>query len=183
LDCVLKFFPVGFRLTYEREIAAYNRLLDYYQLSGSALSPKPLGYAEWSSSKYTKAIGHNIPSLLKGTKDKVIYVLMLEFVEGLLLGHVVPSEKAIVAVLSGLYRMHALGIVHGDVSTSNVIISEEQEDAQAIWLDFGSSWTNASPQQLKWERENALKYFADWVSITMSTVESEVLILGQSRNF
>lgn len=106
----------------------------------------------------------NIPSLLTGTKDKVIYVLMLGFVDGLQLEHVESSKKLALAIMASLCRIHNLGVVHGDISKSNVLILGEAHNPQALWLDFASSWTNASEPQQKWERENALQYFSNWVS-------------------
>jgi serine/threonine protein kinase len=142
LDCVLKFFPCAFRLSYEKELVAYNRLLELSESSEAAFFPTPLGYAEWSPSKYAKVIGRNLPSLLTGTMDKVIYVLMLEFVEGLQLDSVEPSEKFALSVMSSLCRIHNLGVVHGDISKSNVLISDEGQ--------------------------NALQFFSDWVSVNRS---------------
>jgi RIO-like serine/threonine protein kinase len=113
-------------------------------------------------------IGRNIPSLLTGTMDKVIYVLMLQVVDGLQLEHVEPSKKVALAIMASLCRIHNLGVVHGDISKSNVLILGEAHNPQALWLDFASSWTNASEPQQKWERENALQYFSDWVSVNRS---------------
>jgi len=93
LNCVLKFFPSAFRISYEKELFAYNQLLK--ESTEADFFARPLGYAEWSPSKYAKAIGRNIPSLLTGTKDKVIYVLMLGFVEGLQLEHVEPDLRSL----------------------------------------------------------------------------------------
>jgi RIO-like serine/threonine protein kinase len=97
--------------------------------------------------------------------DKVIYVLMLQAVDGLPLEHVEPSKKLALAIMASLGRIHNLGVVHGDISKSNVLILGEAHNPHALWLDFASSWTNASELQQTWEIKNALQYFSDWVGV------------------
>ena len=43
---------------------------------------------------------------------------------------------------SGLARIHDLNIIHGDLTTSNLLIRRELDQQDIIWIDFGLSYTS-----------------------------------------
>jgi tRNA A-37 threonylcarbamoyl transferase component Bud32 len=89
---------------------------------------------------------------------------MLEFVDATSLSSMRVSEKIAVAALSSLAALHSVGIVHGDISTTNIFLVQGDETSpEIVWMDFSSSWTEASPNQISWEMERAREYFAIWV--------------------
>jgi hypothetical protein len=177
-ECVLKIFPSSFRISYEKELSTYRRLIE----SDVGISyPDPLGCGEWPSAKYIKTIGQRITSILKDSKDSTVFVLMLGYVDATPLSSIAVSTDVALAALSSLAKLHALGIVHGDLSTSNIFVDEEQEDnsVNIVWMDFSSSWTEASPNQLSWEMDRALEYFAAWVWPMYEALSNDVGQYGQ----
>jgi serine/threonine protein kinase len=167
VDCVLKLFTSAARTSYDKEVAVYARL---NEIDSKIPRPKLLGCAEWSREKYAKTVGKGIPLLPAGTKfDSLVFVLMLEFLERsqpISTIATIPLDLA-KSALSHLDQLHSLAIVHGDISLSNIlIISSDQADEpfNTAWVDFSSSWTDASSKQILWEHERAIEYFSQWVS-------------------
>jgi serine/threonine protein kinase len=159
-ECVLKVFPSRFRISYDKEIATYTRLVG----SDSTVQyPKPLGYGQWTTEKYAKTIAQGIRSTLTYGDNSTIFVLMLEFVEATSLSSMRVSEEIAMAALSSLAALHSVGIVHGDISTTNIFLVGDETSPEIVWMDFSSSWTEASPNQISWEMERAREYFAIWV--------------------
>lgn len=164
--CVLKFFPGALRPAFDREVAIYGRLIE----SNDDLLryPKPLGFAEWTTKKYEKVIGRKITRMI-GNEDDIVYVLMLEFLESTTLTNHLSLEL-VKSALSSLGRLHRLGIVHGDISASNVLILPDNRNLIAVWIDFSYSWTDASERQISLERDRARNYFASLVFSPLASV-------------
>jgi tRNA A-37 threonylcarbamoyl transferase component Bud32 len=96
---------------------------------------------------------------------ETIFVLMLNYVQdSTTLSSVTISATVAKTVLLALEILHEGGIVHGDISTSNVLVLEGNDCVDVMWIDFSSSWTDASPKQVAWESEKAAEYFGDLVS-------------------
>ena len=170
-SCVLKLFPTKFRLSFEQERETYNKLLD---ANTNLLYPLPLGYTKWSVAKYEEVIGSTIGSILDGTpsNDSGVYVLMLHFIENAKqLDKVYPSLQLAIEIIASLDNLHRIRIVHGDLSLSNILLIKESltDVGKIMFLDFASSWTNASRKQLEWETKNAVEFFAAWVHNSPST--------------
>lgn len=163
IDCVLKFFTSKVRIAYDKEVAAYSRLTE----SNTTLRfPQPLGFGEWSSAKYAKVLGKGRQTLLEDDPDSTIFVLMLEYIgNSHPLSVIMPIAPEItILALSSLADLHAIGIVHGDISTTNILVIEKKgQDINVAWVDFSSSWTNASSKQIEWELDRAAEYFEEWV--------------------
>jgi RIO-like serine/threonine protein kinase len=92
-------------------------------------------------------------------------VLMLEFVDAIPLSSTAISKTVAMAALSSLAILHSVGIIHGDISASNLFVREEEGSLNIVWLDFSSSWIDASPNQLSWEMDRAREYFSLWVCL------------------
>jgi len=176
--CILKFFPPGFRLRFEKEIDAYNRFserqeFDYDNtpdpIPTEAFTPRPLGFASWPIAKYSKTIGRGIDSLVRAGQEQAgdseaneILVLMLEYVEGTPLSHLNVSVEMAVAALSALAKIHNAGVIHGDISEGNALVHNEGGIINVVWIDFSSSWTRGA-RHISWEMDRAADYFAQWV--------------------
>jgi serine/threonine protein kinase len=154
--CILNFFPPQFRSSFEREVAIYRTISE---ASTTLKHLKYVGYGEWSFSKYKKTIGRNTPALDKSSPTSTVYVLMLDYIEGVALSSISPTVALVKAVLSSLLELHQLGIVHGNVCTDNVLIVDEQK-IEVMLIDYSSSWFDASTEQKGWEFQNVVEYFA-----------------------
>lgn len=167
IDCILKFFPLSSKIPYDKEITVYNHLL---RSKTPARFPKPLGYDEWPPTKYSKLVGKRTEPLLKNEPDSKIFVLMLEYIaDSMPLSKVENVSLAIVQeALSSLSSLHALRILHGDISSSNVLVVEHEHEVQTIWVDFSSSWTGASSKQKAWEMDKAAEHFGQLVHSTIT---------------
>ena len=162
IDCVLKFFSPTARTLYDKELAVYQRLSE---IDGSR--PKFRGNDEWSREKYLKVVGRGNESLtLDDSTASPIFVIMLEYIQNsrpLSAITPVPLDVSKLA-LSSLAELHDLGIVHGDVSKSNALLIESPgAPSEVVWVDFASSWTDASLKQITWESHRAVEYFSQWV--------------------
>lgn len=158
-NCVLKFFPPRFKTCFDRERAIYQQLLD----SNTSLQyVKPLGFAEWPSAKYLKTIGRGITAIENGTSSTV-HVLMLEYEESSPLSSVPISLALAKSSIACLNMLHQLGIVHGDISTDNILVVERNGLTDVVWIDFSGSWSDASPNQIALEARRAAEYFAHLV--------------------
>jgi len=73
-DCVLKFVPECFRIQYDKEVVAYEILIEHGCLS---FCSKPVGKAEWTFFKHSNVVGQSNAKL---DDHGSIFVLMLEFV-------------------------------------------------------------------------------------------------------
>jgi len=160
-DCVLKIFGEDSRILFDKEVAAYARLV---QSKTSATYAKPLGYSKWTAQKYERTIGRNITRMGDGKAE--VYVLMLEFVVGRELTAKDFTKPLAISCLKSLDQLHALAIVHGDINPSNLLLLEDDSTTDFVWLDFSFSWTDASPAQLDWETDRAVEYLSDWVSLS-----------------
>jgi serine/threonine protein kinase len=162
VTCVLKFFPSHFQLCFEKEVQAYRTLLE----SDTTLKyPKPYGFAEWSTAKYIKTIGRTIEPLVGADTEENVFVLILQYVE---VGDAPPSSLSLelaVAAMDSLNLLHKEKIVHGDISTHNILAVENETTTNITWLDFSCSWTNASAEQIRWEWNKAAEYFAKLVFV------------------
>lgn len=155
-NCVLKFFPARFKACFDREKVIYQQLLD----SNTAVQyVKPLGIAEWPSAKYLKTIGRRITPIKNGTSSTV-YVLMLEYEKSSSLSSVPMSLPLAKSSIACLNMLHQLGIIHGDISTDNVLVVERDGLMDVLWIDFSCSWGDASPGQIALEARRAAEYFA-----------------------
>jgi hypothetical protein len=163
-------------MSYEKEVATYQQLIGS---DAVALNfPKPVGWGEWPSAKYTKTIGRRISSISKDKNDRTIFVLMLEFLDVTPLSIAVVSKNLAMAVLRSLAKMHKMRIIHGAISTTNIFRLGDEESLEIVWMDFSSSWTDASPTQIAWEMDRALEYFAIWVYSMQQLLADDV---GWSR--
>ena len=165
-DSIVKCFPSRARVEYEKEISVYTVLTEN---DVSFKYAKPIGYGQWSSQKYVKILGKKHSSLLDEGSDDIISVLMLEFLEEAVplsdSTNIIAQEPdsglfIATSALSSLAKLHSLGIVHGDISTSNVLLCE----SDSLWIDFSSSWINAPSNQIAWEWDRAVEYFSLWVN-------------------
>jgi RIO-like serine/threonine protein kinase len=159
-DCVLKIFLPRSRVAFEKEKEVYCFLettpirFEY---------ARPIGYGEWTPAKYLKTIGKGIAPLPSATSQASIRVLLLRYVDGTLLHNIASSSVIAASALSNLAGLHERGIVHGDISSDNILVSEEDDALKVFWLDFSSSWANASLKQVTWEMEKAAEFFEEWV--------------------
>jgi serine/threonine protein kinase len=156
--CVLKFFTIESKIEFEKEIQAYSTLI----ASGDTFYANPIGIAEWSIARYLKAIGKTIQPMEIGDQDRMIFVLVLQYVDLVVLSSIpipVTVGKA-AACLSSLSAMHALKMVHGDVTRDNILVSTAPGVSAIVWIDFSSSWTDASPNQIELEWNGAVEFFA-----------------------
>jgi serine/threonine protein kinase len=165
--CVLKFYSPDAQISYESELSVYQHV----QVAASAelLCPKPIGYAEWSSAKYAKAIGRGIQRIVDGG-DAPVFVLMLEYVEGsTTLSSVNVTPSVAKAAVSSLCKLHRLRVLHGDVSTNNALLMEEHDPARVVWVDFSAASMQAQERELALETKKAVEYFASLVSNYLAT--------------
>ena len=157
-ECVLKFFRSAHRLEYQREIAAYEFLLN---ASAELDFLKPFGYAEWPITTYRRAIGRNIQTFLD-PRDSTILVLMLEYIRDASplssMAAITPNIAAL--SLDSLMRLHDIGVGHGDISTSNILLIDKNDGQLAIWIDFAASTLENSAEHLELEYRNSVEYFA-----------------------
>jgi len=161
--CVLKFFPAELRSAFEREVAIYRLLSE--SKDDRLRYARPFGFGEWTNAKYQQVIGRKITPL-ETTSTNRVYALMLEYLEATVPTSNISPELAR-SVLSSLESLHKLGIVHGDISASNVLLLPDVAASEsAVWIDFSYSWTDASNKQRLLERDRAIKYFAGLVFYT-----------------
>jgi tRNA A-37 threonylcarbamoyl transferase component Bud32 len=161
-ECVLKFYASWARIAYEKEVSAYLRLRN---TNSDLLYPKAMGCAEWSASKYKKAIGR-VPQRITGGGEPRVYVLMLEYISNSTpLSAITMSPSVAKAAIASLCRLHDIRICHGDISTSNALLLEEHEPSRVMWIDFSSSSTLAERKAMALEREKAVEYFGSMVSL------------------
>jgi serine/threonine protein kinase len=161
-SCVLKFFALKSRAAYDKEVAVYWWLHN----SGRTMKnySRLLGYDQWMAAKYVKTIGRGIKSILSKNPDPHIYVLMLKDIENSSpMSSVTITPAIAAAALTNLAILHETGVVHGDISTDNILVLEEEESVRVFWIDFSSSCTNASSIQTAWEMDRAAEYFSQWV--------------------
>ena len=164
IDCVLKFFSYVGRSSYDKEIAVYQRLSE----NTTTTRPKFRGCDQWSREKYLKTVGRVTELLsLDGEPEPSIFVIMLDYIQlsrPLSTWTPIPVNTAKLA-LSALAELHKVGIVHGDISPSNILVIEDPTaPVEVVWIDFASSWTDASPKQITWECDRAAEYFSHWVN-------------------
>jgi len=158
--CILKFFSPKCRTAFERELSIYN----CEEIEESR--PQKLWSGTWASSKYSEFIG-NLPSILRKS-DSLVYILVLSYVEGF--EAFIPSQPielqkhAVKAALLSLQKFHSAGIIHGDVSVDNLLLQNNGDRLEAIWIDFSSSIVNASAAMTRHEWEQAVTYFSDLVN-------------------
>jgi|SRR5271156_3363013 len=173
-ECVLKFFTNYSEISYKKELAAYAALSEH----GISDFPTVVGHAEWSTEKYRKTLGKRKKALVDGNYESVIFVIMLEYVHGSLplssIANISPEIAR--ATLASLSNLHAAGIVHGDISQDNILVTESKtKTVKLTWIDFSCSWTNASQKQIQWETEIAATYLAQWVSAQMQGVMTNLI--------
>lgn len=156
-DCVLKFFPEPSRPLFDREVNAYDTL---DKIGNSADYVNPIAAGVWSCTKYLKALGQGILPLT--VSDNEVSVLMLDFYDAPPLSSRRLTKPLAIAILKSLEELHSVGIVHGDISLENILLLDEKPP-HLMWLDFSSSWTDASNSQKNWERDRALTYVSKWV--------------------
>ena len=161
-ECVLKFFTIDSQVSYKKELAAYAALAE----QGISDCPSALGHAEWSSEKYLKTLGKRPKALIDSKYESMIFVIMLQHVHGSVplssIANISPEIAK--ATLLSLSHLHAAGIVHGDISLDNILVTEGKDKTfKLTWIDFSCSWTNASQKQIEWETEIAAMYVAQWV--------------------
>jgi serine/threonine protein kinase len=152
------------RFSYDKEIGVYQRLKE----KGIAARPKFRGCDEWSREKYAKIVGKGAKLMsLDDELEPSIFVVMLDYIQNsrpLSESIPVPLDIAKLALLH-LAELHEIGIVHGDISHGNILLIESQEvPLEVVWIDFASSWTDASFEQITWECDRAAEYFSQWVS-------------------
>jgi RIO-like serine/threonine protein kinase len=181
----LKFYTPANRVRYENELAAFQILL---LSSLDLVFPKPVAYAEWSTIKYGKTIGRNVPSITK-PGDESIFVLMIDYIENStpLSSSNVSHEVAKAAIVS-LHKLHAIRILHGDISSSNSLLLDEHEPCTVMWVDFSSASINASDKTLALEMKRAINYFGAMVNLTKSAylygrMASEKMIFFRPQHF
>lgn len=78
-----------------------------------------------------RAAGVRTPVIRDVTADTI----RMERIEGTLLKHVLTPEQIFDAGVC-VGRLHGAGIIHGDLTTSNIIISDEEP----VFIDFGLSY-------------------------------------------
>ena len=164
LPCILKLFSPRHRKKYNNEIDAYDYVL------GSDGEDKPLPNklwsGTWSKGTYQKFLG-NLPSILRPSESEV-YALMLEHIDSAIFVTGIDSasskQLAVGVALRSLRSLHSIGLVHGDIAESNVLIKRGTNHSySAIWVDFSTSVTNASLAIISREWDKALKYFSQLV--------------------
>jgi serine/threonine protein kinase len=159
-DCVLKFFLPQSRIAFEKERETY-RLLNANPIRFDYANP--IGYGEWTPAKYLKTIGKGIKPLANSNSESRILVLLLHFVDGTPLSKVPPSPTIAASALSNLASLHERGVVHGDISPDNILVSQGEDELKVFWIDFAASWGYASLRQVTWEMERAAEFFEQWV--------------------
>ncbi len=89
--------------------------------------------------------GVAVPPVLREGK----YFFEMEFVEGKKLRDVLKKENAVRygGELGGMVaRLHNAGIIHGDLTTSNVIV--RREDGKLVLIDFGLGFFSTSAEDM-----------------------------------
>jgi serine/threonine protein kinase len=157
--CVLKFFTIRSKIAFEREIKAYSKLIP----SSGEFYANPIGIAEWTIARYLKAIGKAIQPMEIDDQDPMIFVLVLEYVDLVVLSSIPVTVGKAADCLSGLSEMHSLKMIHGDVRLDNILVSTAPGASAIVWIDFSSSWTEASPNQIELEWNGAVEFFAHLV--------------------
>jgi hypothetical protein len=162
--CVLKFFIPRDYIQYEKEVSAYSTVGD------AGVNPQPLADKLWTGSwtvaQYQKFIG-NFPSILRKS-DKLIHVLMISFIKDAQqlssITSISRQKQAVRAVMGSLRLLHNLGIAHGDVADSNVLLQSLEDSYSATWVDFSASVTKAPDAMLEAEWRKAVDYFSQLVT-------------------
>lgn len=172
-ECVVKVFPPKGRVAYEKELSAYSVL----EKEHKSISPRNIWSGNWSAERYQEFLGGMLPSVLRRAETEVS-VIALSFVKGSnVFSPRLPTETRIAAVksaLRSLRSLHRIGIVHGDISTENVIIRSAGDHFFAFWIDFSSCNISASKKAMLHEWEKANKYFSQtvrlyfWTQLTFS---------------
>ena len=156
--CILKFFSPKCRTAFERELSIYS----CEEIEESR--PQKLWSGTWASSKYSEFIG-NLPSILRKS-DSLVYILVLSYVEGF--EAFIPSQPielqkhAVKAALLSLQKFHSAGIIHGDVSVDNLLLQNNGDRLEAIWIDFSSSIVNASTAMARQSGSKRSLTFQTW---------------------
>lgn len=84
------------------------------------------------------SVGVSVPSVL--FVDKSRGILVIDYVEGVILKDVVNTlessklERVFKSLGSNVGRLHEAGIIHGDLTTSNVVLTPEE---RIVLIDFG----------------------------------------------
>jgi serine/threonine protein kinase len=161
--CVLKLFHPSVKALYANELAVYELRSSIPDLVD--IVPERLWSGRWSAGRYREFIGNGFPNLLRKS-DKHILVLAIEYIEDVGPLHVLPEDLRsyiVKAALHSLRALHTAGILHGDVSNQNMLVTKTDERYEIEWIDFGASSTAASPDLIALEWENAINYFSDLV--------------------
>ena len=161
VERVLKFFPSTSRVAYEKEVAIYRRLV---RSRVPVNFPSLIGCGDWPFGKYVKVLGKRVQKF-SGKDDSTLSVIMLDYIRNATTLSEMPTITTSIAAaaLKALSRLHGYRIVHGDISTSNVLVLTEADPPAVMWIDFAASWSEASVAQTVWEMERAAVYFANQV--------------------
>ena len=162
VERVLKFFPSTSRVPYEKEVAIYRKLV---RNQVPVNFPSLIGCGDWPFGKYAKVVGKRLQKFA-ARDDSTISVIMLESIRNAttLSEMLVVTTSVAAAALKALSRLHEYRIVHGDISTGNVLVLTESDPTAVMWIDFAASWSEASGAQTVWEMERAAEYFANQVA-------------------
>lgn len=101
-----------------------------------------------------RTVGVRVPAIYN--LDLITSTLILEFVQGITLKAFLYEqplrkcrEPMMEQVGNVVARMHKADVIHGDLTTSNIMVSQLKNEQQAIWMiDFGLSSVGCSEEDL-----------------------------------
>jgi len=110
--------------------------------------------------------------------------IMMEFVEGKTLKEVVEEKKELCAEAGKeIRKLHDAGIIHGDLTTSNILLSsckKEKQKSQLVFIDFGLGFFSNSLE----DKGTDLVVFKKTFNATHSSLKNgwEIVMKGYGPN-
>ena len=126
-------------ITREKSIALKNRIKKNYrhEYIDSALR-KSRTNKEYKILKSLE--GKNVAPNILGVKDNV---LSMEYIDGVQLKTILDKKPSLSKLIGkNLGILHKLDIIHGDLTTSNMILSGRGKNKKLLFIDFGLSFVS-----------------------------------------
>lgn len=158
--CIVKLFSPRAKVAFEKERDVY-----WHERVQRGTIASGLWSGLWTSNQYQSFLGGNLPSMLRRTEHQVRVLVLSSIPNSTPMSNVDISNRmaAVKAALQSLRGLHAVGIVHGDPSASNVLIQGSGDGITATWIDFSASVTKPSEGDVSHELQKAIEYLAQFV--------------------
>jgi Kae1-associated kinase Bud32 len=130
----------------------------------------------------------NTPRILKVNEDS--FEILMEFIKGKQLKEVIEEKKHLCELIgSEIKKLHSLGIIHGDLTTSNIIYVEKsstlrgvsgKNTEKVVFIDFGLGYFSKKIE----DQATDLVVFKKTFSSTHSSLKKgwDLVMKGYSPN-